>query len=251
MSSPVSFMVHFKDRYRIYYTESDSDLLDSIIQSFDHGIQSIEKIFDTQVDILFFNIFLCPSRAVFDRFVQLFTQIPTSKSRIGQPQGLDIYMLSPKCYKNDAPLYAREEPPFYDEEEFKHNLVHELVHVWEELSSPGEAMDIRPEWFSEGLAMHVSESYMEPEFTVRLKDDYEKGTVPLPDEMTGEKAYTWGCILVDFLIKRFGSQKILNIITDTCEENIISLLDSDSKSVRNEFTEFAKGRLDNSVPSRK
>ena len=244
------FMTHFKNRYRIFHTESDSDLPAFIIQSLDHGIQLIEKIFDTPVDIPFINVFLCPSREIFDQFVRLFTRVPTDRRRIGQPQGHDVYMLSPKCYKNDAPSYARDMPPFYDEQEFKHNLVHELAHVWEELSSPRGAMDIRPGWFSEGLAMYVSQSYTEPEFMVRLKDDYEKGNLPLPDELTGQKAYTWGCLLFEFLIRRFGAQKILSIITDTCEEDIISLLDSDSESIRKEFMEFAKGRIDNSVPSR-
>ena len=112
-------------------------------------------------------------------------------------------------------------------------------------------MDIRPGWFSEGLAMYISESYTERKFKVRLKDDYEKGTVPLPEEMTGEKAYTWGCVLFEFLIRRFGAQKILSVITDTCEEDIISLLDSDSESMRKEFIEFAKGRIDNNDAARR
>jgi len=244
-------MVHFKDRYRIFYSERDSDFLDFVIQALDHGIQSIETAFKTRVDILFLNVILCPSRTVFDQFVQLFTRVPTDRRRIGQPQSHDIYILSPKCYKNDAPSYGRGEPPFYDEQEFKHNLVHELVHVWEELSSPRQAMDIRPGWFSEGLAMYISESYTERKFKVRLKDDYEKGTVPLPEEMTGEKAYTWGCVLFEFLIRRFGAQKILSVITDTCEEDIISLLDSDSESMRKEFIEFAKGRIDNNDAARR
>jgi hypothetical protein len=186
---------------------------------------------------------------IYDQLVQLITRVPTDKRRIGQPQGHDIYLLSPSCYRKDAPSYGRDKPPFYDEVEFKHNVIHELVHVWEELSSPTGAMDTRPGWFSEGLAMYVSESFTEHEFKVSLKDDYIKGIIPKPDEIREDRNYTWGCILFEFLLKEFGPQQILTVIKDTCEKDIISLLDSDTDSCIKGYLDFTQARIERISPA--
>jgi hypothetical protein len=153
--------------------------------------------------------------------------------------------LSPNSYRSDAACYGRDEPPFYDVEEFKRLIVHELVHIWVELSSPRDAMEVRPRpgWFGEGLAMYIAKQYEEDEFKVFLRDDYENGITPKPGEMSGRRNYTWGCILVEFLLKEFGPQEILNVITNICGEDVLSSLDPDTESLTKKYMDFAQGRV--------
>jgi hypothetical protein len=238
------FIVHFAGRYRFMCTENDTDLFKPITSRLDYGIQSIEHTFNIHADIPFINIFCCPSREVFDSFVQLFTNVPTNEQRIGQSQGHDIYLLSPKSYRRDAACYARRHLPFYDVEDFYRTIVHELVHVWEELCSPTGAMEVRPAWFAEGMAMYVSGSYREREFRQRLADDYKNGIIPGPDEIRGTRNYTWGCILFEFMLKEFGPHNIMDVIQNSCEHNICSLLEPDVSLFRKAYSRFVQSRLE-------
>ena len=243
MADSPDFRLFFKDRYRFICTEGDTVLLELITSQLDYGICAIEDLFHTKVEIPFVNVFCCPSRRVLDSFVRLFTQVPTNETRIGQSQGHDMYVLSPKRYRTEAPPFATDQPPFYDVEELKRNLVHELVHVWEELCSPNGAMEVRPVWFSEGLAMYVAGSYQEHEFKARLRDDYEKDIIPKPAEIDGPRNYTWGCILFEFLLKEFGPRRVLDIILNSCEHSVISLLEPSAESFWRRYSRFVQCRL--------
>ena len=214
----------FRDRFRFFHVESDRGLIDTIAGNLELGRKKVGELFGVDIDILFFNVFVCPSRSVFDRFVQSITKTPTGSGRIGQTQGHDMYMLSPNAYREEAPFYASDKAPFYDEVELRHNLAHEFVHVWEELNSPKAAMDARPSWFSEGMAMYISQSNEEKEFHRRIMADYRRGIVPKPDDISGERSYTWGCVLFEYIMKLFGPDRILHIVRETSDENVMGLL---------------------------
>lgn len=115
-----------------------ADLAETIVSDLDYGISRIERIFDTTAEIPFLNVFLCPSRLVFGEFLRVITTVPIDTGRIGTPHGHDLYFLSPKSYRSDAPYYGRDDPPFYDVVDFRRILVRELVHLWEEISQGGD-----------------------------------------------------------------------------------------------------------------
>ncbi len=201
---------------------------------------AINSEFNIQSNFSFFNLFCCSSRKEFDKFVQLFTRIPTGESRVAQPQGHDLYISSPKCYKNDAKCYALEQSPFYDVEDFKRTIIHETVHIWEELNSPNGAMEIRPLWWSEGLAVCLSEQYEEKEFKKRLKADCAQGFIPKLAEMTGWRAYVWGCVLIQFLLENYDKNVFLNVLLKTVDEDIISFFETDKNLFFNNFENYKK-----------
>ena len=104
-------------------------------------------------------------------------------------------------------------------------------------------MDTRPGWFSEGLAMYVSESNQEQEFGRRLLADYRKGIMPGPDDMAGERNYTWGCVLFEYIMNRFGPKRILHIIEKTCERDVISLL-GDRSAIVEGYVRYLPERIE-------
>ena len=244
MANSPLFKAYFKGRYRILITERDADLVESVVSNLNHGIRRIEELFNTNVEILFINVFICPSRSIFDQFVKVITAVPTDPGRIGQPQGHDLYILSPRNYRSDAPYYGRDEPPYYDIGDFRRILVHELVHLWEELSSPRGAMDLGDAWFSEGMAMYVSEWYREPREKRRLEEDYARRIIPRPEELTGERNYTWGCVLFEFLLREVGAKRLLDMVSETNHKNIIELLGLERERFWERYLDFVRSRLD-------
>ncbi len=234
------YIIQFKDNYRFISSENDKDLSDLIISQVDCGILAINTEFNIQSNFSFLNLFCCPSRKEFDKFVQLFTKIPTTESRVAQPHGHDLYILSPKCYKNDAKCYALKQPPFYDVEDFKRTIIHETVHIWEELNSPEGAMETRPDWWAQGLAVCLSKQYEEKDFKKRLNDDFKKGFVPKSEEMIGWRAYVWGCVLIQFLLENYDKNVLLNVLLKTVDEDIISFFEPNKNLFFNNFENYVR-----------
>lgn len=246
MADSLALEAFFRGRYRIMTTERDRDLVEIVASNLDHGVRRIEGVFSTKAEIPFLNVFICPSRSIFDDFVQVITTVPTKAGRIGQPQGHDMYILSPKSYRSDAPFYGRDEPPFYDAVDLRRILVHELVHIWEELSSPREAMEVGEDWFSEGMAMYIAEHNQEAEFEMELRADYSKGIIPKPEELSGDRVYSWGCVLFEFLLEQVGPKRLLEMITKTTHENVIALLQLEPSSFWERYLDYVDTRMSTS-----
>ena len=237
------FTVLFRGRYRVFITPRDLDLVDAVVSNLDAGISRIESVFATKADIPFINFFLCPSRLVFDEFLRVITKIPTDATRIGTPQGHDMYILSPKTYRADAPHYGRQNPPYYDVVDFRRIVIHELVHLWEELSSPKGAMEAEEDWFSEGMAMYISEWYLDEKERRRLESDYSQGIIPKPEELSEERNYTWGCVLFEFLLKELGPAPLLEMIRETNHQNKMALLGLEESSYWQRYLGFVHARM--------
>ena len=243
MKNTAAFEVLFDARYRIMFTERDEDLVAIAVSNLEYGVNRIEQTFKVKANIPFVNVFLCPSRLVFDEFLRVITKTPTDSGRIGTPQGHDMYILSPKSYRSDAPYYGRDDPPFFDPIDFKRILIHELVHLWNELSSPREAMDEGDDWLDAGMAMYISEWCREPREERRLRADYSNGIVPKPDEISGEQNYTWGCVLVEFLLKEIGARPLMDLIMKTNHHSVIELLGFDQSVFWERYSEFVHLRM--------
>ena len=151
--------------------------------------------------------------------------------------------MSPKSYRIDAPYYGRDDPPFYDAVDFRRILVHELVHLWEELSSPREAMENGDSWFSEGMAMYISEWNREPREKNRLRTDFSKGIIPKPEDLSGERNYTWGCVLFEFLLEEVGPKPLLDMIKKTNHQNIMALLGLEQFSFWKRYLDYIHSRM--------
>ena len=243
MGDATVFSVMFRGRYRIMITERDTDVVETIVSNLDYGIRRIEELFSTEAEIPFLNLFLCPSRLIFNYFLRPWRIALPGTGSIGTAQGHDLYILSPKCYRSDAPYYGRDKSPYYDVVDFKRIVVHELVHLWEELSSPREAMELGDDWFSEGMAMYASEWYREPREELRLKADYAQGIIPKPEELSGNRNYTWGCVLFEFLLREVGPKRLLDMIKETNHKNIIALLGLERKSFWERYLDYVHSRM--------
>lgn len=229
--------------YRVLFHDEDADIAELLPAHLDDALQTISRFFSITCEIDFINVFICHSRTEYDSFVQPFTRIPTKSTRIAQPQGNDICLISPNQYRLTAPTFALETPPYYDKDEFKQVVIHETVHLWEESVSPKSAMDRRPIWFSEGMAIFLSGEYRTPRHHQYLINQYRSGIMTDLDKISGEQAYTWGSLLFNFLLKEYGCGKILNTILKSDSENIIRCFTEASGDFIDQFQYFAENKI--------
>ncbi|MFC1706492.1 hypothetical protein ACFL59_06665 [Planctomycetota bacterium] len=124
-----------------------------------------------------------------------------------------MYLLSPAAWPSEAVPELLGEDGRYDPAIYLRLLVHETVHMVEEDISPRDAMDARPEWFSEGLAVYLSEQFCtERDMIGGMLADLEKGSLPALSGMCGPAAYLWGWTVIRFLERRFGWKRIVTVL---------------------------------------
>ena len=203
-------IAHFK-RARIIISKNDEDVLRETYRNFVYGCKTVLKYLGLRVELPLFNIFIAPSRKEYDRFVAHLTKIPTSKGRVAQPQMADLYLLSPNAYPKDAESVYLGPNGVYDKGLYRRTVVHEAVHMAEEYLSPKGAMETRPQWWKEGLAVYVSGQYKKDR---DIKELIKSSLDKIPDirGVKGANSYVWGWSIIRYIETRFGKNKILNIL---------------------------------------
>ncbi|MCK5071810.1 MAG: hypothetical protein KAQ98_00175 [Bacteriovoracaceae bacterium] len=215
---------HYKES-RVIYPKDEDNIAEQTYQSFKLGINKTLQYFNLNIKLPLFNIFIVPNRKEYDSFVAHLTSIPTSKGRVGQPQLVDLYLLSPLAYKTDADEFYINKDGSYNEQIYKRLVIHESVHMIEELISPKDSMEVRPLWWSEGLAVLISEQYrLDSDIIEYMRKDLFNKQLPRIQMLEGVSSYTWGWSLVKFCIDNFGIDKIIKIMKETCDKDIIQYL---------------------------
>lgn len=227
-----NYNIFFENKIRVFFNELDKNLVKETIDNFLFSQNKLLEYFKVDIDFPVFNIFLIPSRDEYDLFVKNFTQTPTSKERIAQTQGNELYLLSPNVYHLYADCYS------FNKEEYTRLITHEFTHIFEELISPKSAMECKPTWWHEGLAVYLSEQYnKETEFTEGLKDEL-KIDIPKLKDLSGFRAYIWGWTVINFIESRYGANKILELIKDYTYLDFINTFGLSEDNFENEWQNY-------------
>ena len=232
-------ILHFK-KARVIYPENENILAKQTYENFAQGINKTLEFFDLDINLPLFNIFIIPSRKEYDSFVSHLTATPTDKSRVGQPQLEDLYLLSPNAYPTDADKFYLNKNGSYDKDIYNRIVVHEAVHMIEEFISPKDSMEVRPSWWSEGLAVLVSEQYkLDSDIVKRLEKDLISGQIPKIKDLDGANAYIWGWSVIRFIIENLGTDKITYIMKETCDADIFKYLQTTEIEFEKKWRKFA------------
>lgn len=147
--------------------------------------------------------------------------MPTSKGRIAQPQRTDLILLCPSAYETDS-IYK------YDYKEYKRLLTHEMVHMFHEYLSVD--MENIARWFSEGLAVYLSEQYKyEDEFNKPVIDGIANNKIPKISDIIDDVmlSYDWGWTLVKYINDTYGFDTVLNIMINCGSSDVIGFIKED------------------------
>ncbi|MFC1705878.1 hypothetical protein ACFL59_03535, partial [Planctomycetota bacterium] len=124
---------------RILYADRDCDVVEPTAAGMRTAVRTVQDRLGVALDLPLFNVFIAPNRAEYDRLVAHLTSTPTRPSRVGQPQGHDLYLLSPTAWPTEAVPELLGEDGRYDPAIYLRLLVHETVHMVEEDISPRDA----------------------------------------------------------------------------------------------------------------
>jgi hypothetical protein len=195
-----------QDNIIVFYKEKS--YIDETINGIKEAQETLSKYFELTLAKHNIRVVLTPSRLEFDKqvlnFLKISSETPSRRSRIAQPQGTDLVLLSPSAYFLDS-IYR------YNYEEYARLLCHELTHIYHELLSPD--METVPRWFSEGLAIYLSEQWIyEDEFRLPVAS----GNIPTLDEINEDinLAYEWGWPIIKYIDDLYGKETILRCIKE-------------------------------------
>jgi len=142
------------DRIEVYYLEPDRTFAEDTALSLMTEASKLAEYFGIDEPLPLVRAILAPDRDAFDVLVAdlLGVQIerPSDPRRIAQPQKTDIVLLSPSAYASQS-TYS------YVPDDFQRMVHHELVHVVQELLSPGIEESLL--WWDEGLAVYLSNQW--------------------------------------------------------------------------------------------
>jgi hypothetical protein len=205
----------------IDYTPADSQFVQETANALGEALETLCDYFGLTTPFPGVRVILTPDRPEFDRCVRdilkVEIEVPSSPWRIAQPQRRDLIVLSPRVWEKEYNSYSPES--------YRRLIAHEAVHIVEEHLSPDVESGRR--WWSEGLAMHLSEQWREELKEVRrcvaanrvptlAEIDAPPGAGPLPREAV-KAAYVWGWTLVKFMEARHGRETIRRIVS-TCAD---------------------------------
>ncbi len=218
---PSRYRIVHHGRLRVIFVERDRGAVEPTVTGMEAAASSVRDRFGLS-DWPLLNVFLAPSRVEYDQLVAHLTPTPTQPSRVAQPQGHDLYLLSPEAYPSDAVPGLLGRDGRYDPGMYRRLLAHEAVHLAEEWISPPGAMEARPAWFSEGLAVYVSKQYCaDRDLIDGMLAKLEQGHLPPLSDMCGPSAYLWGWTVIRFLERRFGWGRILAVLRGTNTANVL------------------------------
>ncbi len=224
-------MIYMASDYRIFHTAAhrilhvhgEEKIAEMTAAGMVAAVEILKETTGISIRLPLINVFLAPNRMEFDKLVAHLTSIPTHPSRIGQPQGNDLYLISPSAWSRDAVPSLLTPDGGFDHGMYRRLLIHETVHIWEEFISPHGSMEVRPSWFSEGLAVYVSGQYNRDRDMVDAVNEKRKsGLIPELNRFKGPDAYLWGWMVIRFLIRRFSWERIVTVLKENCSEDVLS-----------------------------
>lgn len=219
----------------VYYSPKEKDI-EKIVSDLSEGYQRIFQFFGFGIPSL--KLVLLYTRKEMDEL----RQEKTPSWLVGQADKNTICLFSPSVFEKES-IHKRSE--------FKKVLFHEMTHLFIcQIHSSFE-----PRWLEEGLAYFVagqrgkefdSRFFLNQElpFLIDIERRWQKA---LP-----HGAYTISFLLVEFLIKRFGKEKIIKFLSSLQGKyNRKKLCQNFRQIYGQEITEVVEEFLDNNKLKRK
>lgn len=227
-------IAYFKDA-RVIFAAGDRNTVKGTYAAAVSGARLALRRFGVKPVFPLMNIFITPRRRDYDRLVAHLTRVPTHNWRLGQPQGHDLYLISPKAYPKDISANYLNSSGTCDMAMYKRFIAHEMVHMMEEYVSPKGAMEVRPQWWSDGLAVYLTGQYRDRVSSKHIKADLAAGRLPSIDGMKGAPAYTWGWSLVRHIERRFGRKKFRSVLLESNTSDIPGFLKISRKALEKDW----------------
>lgn len=137
---------------------------------------------------------------------------------VGWTSNLDIYILNKENYE-------KESCHKYSKEEYENLIKHELIHCFTQTYTKNYNKQTKPNWLWEGIAIYLSnqnKTMKKPRLLKEFLKFYSK---------SGSKVYYESGFAIEFLVKKYGKQKILKLLKEL--KNIKS-----EKEFKNKFKEI-------------
>lgn len=237
----LKYTIKYFEGARVIFCDRDANAVDETCKYALTGIRRGLRFFLLPPGFPLMNIFIAPDREEYDRLVSHLTKVPTSKGRLGQPQGHDLYLISPNVWPISVhPDYLGPDGAC-DRKVYRQFIEHEIIHMIEEYSSPRNAMEIRPQWWGDGIAVYATGQYSDRINRKEMEKDLSAEKFPRLAEMKGRDAYVWGWSLVRFIEKRFGRGALKRIIKESYTADIPAFLKLRRKEFESEWRKAVPG----------
>ena len=199
-----------EENIEIYYKNEEESIVNKTFSGLKNAYKTLSKYFETNSENFDVKAIIAHNRKEYEDVVlnvlKVNIEIPSRRSRIAQPQGKYLVLLSPNAYEKDS-IYS------YIEDDYERLIFHEVTHMFEEYLS--KDMENSSLWFGEGLAVYLSkQSKYEDEFRHTVCESIQKRNVPTLEEIEGkfEFAYEWGWTLIKYIEEVYGKQMINDIL---------------------------------------
>jgi hypothetical protein len=230
-------------RFEIRFVEGERPFAEETLGTLSEALPSLTRTFLLAEPLPKVRAVLVTHRAEFDRLVRdllrVQIEVPSHPARIAQPQGTDMVVLSPSAYANHS-IFT------YVPDQFGRLLIHELVHMVEEHLSPN--VEAIPRWWSEGLAVVLSEQWRhEDGFRRPALDGIARNDVPGLRQIEAETklAYDWGWTIVRFIEVARGRAAIVRVVKECADGNVFSAMGETAGSLETRWRSWllAEGRF--------
>jgi hypothetical protein len=143
------------------------------------------------------RIFLVKDRKSINKLMERKTQ----DWIVGWVNKMDVFVL-------DKDNYEKESCHKYSEKEYFNSIKHELAHVFTQVFSGIFNKQIQPDWLWEGVAIYLSNQNKTKRRPLKLKEFLRYYS----HKNKNSSVYNESGFAVEFLVKNFGKQKLLNLI---------------------------------------
>jgi hypothetical protein len=209
-------------KLEIRYVEGDRGFAEETFAVLSKALPYLTRYFLFSESFPKVRTVLVQNRKEYDRLVhdllRVEIEVPSSPTRIAQPQRTDIVVLSPSAYESHSVFK-------YIPDDFRRLLVHELIHVVEEHLSPD--IEVTPRWWSEGLAVYLSGQWRDEEdFRRPVLEGIGRDKIPRISEIQTERklAHQWGWTIVQFVESTFGKGVVLGIVKECADGDVLSMI---------------------------
>ena len=241
---PMHYLVRRAGHIAVEHTVEDAAFAGATLAHLAEAASLLSAYFGLPEPFAPIRAILTPSRLEFERCVLqvlgVAIEIPSHPRRVAQPQGRNLAILSPRAW---------ESVNTYTPGCYWRLLLHEVVHMVEEHLSPD--MEAVPRWWSEGLAMYLSEQWKyEDEERLDVLKGLAGGNVPplsrlhgrgnLPREVV-ELCYIWGWTVVMFVDQHYGRAGIRRVVQGCGDGDVFALLGTSVEETERAWREWLRG----------
>jgi peptidase MA superfamily protein len=213
-----------KDRIEVCFVDPDRQFAKDTASSLVNAASKLAEYFEVNGPLPLIRAILAPDRDAFDVLVADLLDVrierPSDPRRIAQPQKTDIVFLSPSAY-------ATQSTYTYVPDDFQRMATHELVHVVQELLSPG--IEESPLWWDEGLAVYLSNQWQHTSqfrFREPVLQSIQDGHAPTLSAIQTDNslAYSFGWTLVRFIEQEMGKTAIVSVVKQMMDGDVFTAL---------------------------